>query len=104
MVLDHGAAGAEFFDFFFWVGEWLRLFGLRLDDGVTHFDVAIILRERRSSGGGCRGGAGESWIGNCEKGVCCVVDVFSVLLASCLGWSRWFTIIASLGAKKVWCS
>ena len=57
MVLDHRAAGAEFFDFFFWVGRYFSFVGLRLDDCVGHFRVAVILRERSPSGGGCLGGA-----------------------------------------------
>jgi hypothetical protein len=58
VVLDHGAAGAEFFDFLFWVREGIGFFGLRLDDGIAHISVTVILRKRSASGGGCWGGAG----------------------------------------------
>ena len=104
MVLDHGASGAQFFNFLFWVGEGLGLLDLSLDDGVAHLGVAVILRKRGSGCGGCWSRAGQCWVCYGEKRILCVFDIFAVLLAACFGRSGQFAVIASLCAKKIWCS
>ncbi len=104
MVLDHGASGAEFFDFLFWVGEGVKLLDLSLHDGVAHLGVAVILRKRSSRGCGCRRRAGQCRVCDGEKRIFRVFDVFAVLLATCFGRSGQFAVIATLCAKKIWCS